>query len=819
MQGRRRARVLPMDRVRARERVGPDGGAPRAASLLCRVVGGAAILLAVLGAALGAGAVTAAAADERGMEMVSPPDKNGNDVIFTYSTIRTALSGDELTFSSPAPFAGAESGPLTVQYVSERTARGWTTRSLSPPSESVGLYSAVGAYGRYMGFTPRLTVGFLQSLQSLSPGAKGGYFNLYARDLASAQYRLVSATTLAIADDPITQPALAGASDDGEHVIFQSMKNLTADATGFSQKLYEGVGGELRMVGQIPVAPATRCGAGGPACVASTGGAIAGSGAQNAPSVTYTERAISTDGARIYFAAPASNGQLYVRQDGIRTVRVSAPAADAPSDTTQPARFWAATPDGRYVFFTSAQKLTHDSMASPFSPSGPDLYRYDAVTGDLIDISVSSTGASAWVGEAANGAGTSNTGGVIGVSDDGRRAYFAANNQIVAGAPNVPGPHLYRWDEGVGVRYIGTSAGSATDDNLIWTQSGPKQSRVTPDGSRMLFLARARLDPDKDNDGHLVAYLYDAASDHVTCISCPRVGPATADASMQPRMSGTGGLLGGESKARTQYRARYLTDDGQRAFIQTAERLVDSDSNGREDVYEWHDGNVRLVTSGRSGTDSYFGDASPDGHDVFVVTRERLVAADQDNNLDVYDARIGGGFPAPERPTPPCSGDTCQGSPNAVPSLRRPATGSILGDGNDQPGRPARFSIVTMSKRQRAKLARTGRATVRVRVSTAGLVVLRSRARVGRRVRVMGVSARRASRAGTLALQMRLSRAGLATLRRRGVLKVRMIVEFSAAADAKSALVRLARARRGAARHKPSASKSGGGREHRGGAA
>jgi len=86
-------------------------------------------------------------------------------------------------------------------------------------------------------------------------------------------------------------------------------------------------------------------------------------------------------------------------------------------------------------------------------------------------------------------------------------------------------------------------------------------------------------------------------------------------------------------------------------------------------------GCLRLISSGRSESDSHFLDASPSGRDVFFSTDERLVRWDTDNNYDLYDARIGGGFQEPPAATPECVGEQCQGN------LAVPPTPSTFGSG------------------------------------------------------------------------------------------------------------------------------------------
>jgi hypothetical protein len=59
---------------------------------------------------------------------------------------------------------------------------------------------------------------------------------------------------------------------------------------------------------------------------------------------------------------------------------------------------------------------------------------------------------------------------------------------------------------------------------------------------------------------------------------------------------------------------------------------------------------------------------------------------DKDEKLDVYDARVGGGFPEGE--TPPCGGEACAGPIAGPPAFPGAASSSFSGPGNAKP-RPA----------------------------------------------------------------------------------------------------------------------------------
>ena len=101
--------------------------------------------------------------------------------------------------------------------------------------------------------------------------------------------------------------------------------------------------------------------------------------------------------------------------------------------------------------------------------------------------------------------------------------------------------------------------------------------------------------------------------------------------------------------------------------------MVATDTNSTAtDVYQWEaegkgscakaGGCISLISSGRSTGGATFVDASADGADVFFITDDSLVARDP-GAIDLYDARVGGGFSEPTPPIP-CEGDACQFLPS-----------------------------------------------------------------------------------------------------------------------------------------------------------
>jgi hypothetical protein len=162
------------------------------------------------------------------------------------------------------------------------------------------------------------------------------------------------------------------------------------------------------------------------------------------------------------------------------------------------------------------------------------------------------------------------------------------------------------------------------------------------------------------------------------CASCNPTGVRPiGPSSIDPIQAGL--LSGGNT-----YLSHQVSDDGSRVFFDSSDALSPRDNDGVQDVYEWANGNARLISTGTDSDRSQFVDASASGNDVFFTTRQQLLPQDGDGGFDLYDARVNGGFPVPSS-TPPCSGDGCKPGAAAPPSSPAQGTSSFSGPGNPKP--------------------------------------------------------------------------------------------------------------------------------------
>jgi hypothetical protein len=151
------------------------------------------------------------------------------------------------------------------------------------------------------------------------------------------------------------------------------------------------------------------------------------------------------------------------------------------------------------------------------------------------------------------------------------------------------------------------------------------------------------------------------------------------------------------------YASRVLSDSG-RLFFDSSDALVPQDVNRREDVYEYEPGGegscpsgqagcVALISSGQGDDDSDFVDASTSGDDVFFTTADRLVPADKDETVDMYDASVCGTegthscFPESSVVAPPCTtADSCRAAQAVQPGVFGPSgSATFSGSGNLRP--------------------------------------------------------------------------------------------------------------------------------------
>ncbi|MGA7704017.1 MAG: hypothetical protein WB998_03870 [Solirubrobacteraceae bacterium] len=652
--------------------------------------------------------------DGRGYEKVSPTANADGDV-YQDVPLQIALAGgwtEQPFLVSPDGNAvaymgdpserggtGAEGPNLGNQYVARRGADGqWETQNVEPPSSGGAERPA------FKGFSSDLTVGFVNSryTPALAPGAPSdGYSQLYAKDLSTGAYTPLITTTpehstqdsFGAAGNPRFTPgkaevAYGGSSADLGHELFMANDALTPNAVdgGVTENnLYDTSGGTTTLVNVLPDG-STEPNAtfGGPAL------AIDRNNGDNYPMLAHD---ISEDGSRIFWT-DLNTGDVYVRendtapQSPLVSGKCSLPTDACTVLVAEGAQYWNATPDGAKVLYTKTGQL----------------YEYDLGSDQTVELSPGKP-----------------VRGVVAASSNLSFVYFVADpDEPIPGAQRGPCEEgqsgsglcdLYVVHVGEPPRFVATLSGK---DNVTQPESfnrfagdwqgslGDTEAEVTSDGAHLLFTSSARPTGYASGSSEQV-FLYDYASEQLNCLSCKQNGePITKKFSAFLPVSSVGTTA-----------ARWMSDDGNRVFFDTLEGLVPQDINEATDVYEWerydsggcHEqvGCIYLLSDGTSPEGAFLIGTSTSGNDVFMTTRGKLVPEDENENIDVYDVRVGSKPPV----TPPqCTGSGCQGVPATPPIFATPPSVSYDGVGNFEASAPKAVAVKQKSLSRAQKLAR-----------------------------------------------------------------------------------------------------------------
>lgn len=158
-----------------------------------------------------------------------------------------------------------------------------------------------------------------------------------------------------------------------------------------------------------------------------------------------------------------------------------------------------------------------------------------------------------------------------------------------------------------------------------------------------------------------------------------------------------------------------MSSDGAYVFFTSEDGLTPQAEAGVNNVYEYHNGRVSLISDGHDSATTLgrpavrlFG-TDESGQDVYFTTGDRLLPQDTDTQVDIYDARINGGFP-PQPSEPACADDACQGALAGGLSQSSSLTSSSTGEGTLVAGSgkqaTERSSVRPKKKRGNAKKKR-----------------------------------------------------------------------------------------------------------------
>jgi len=616
-------------------------------------------IAAIAAAGLAIGAAPAFALPEGyHYELVSPPDKNDGDVgagLFVGNYFASP-DGNHLAYNALGGFGDAGQNTVTGSYAASRGTESWSSTSLMLnmlPASILGVFTAPAISND---FSTALTTTNLNQETGDQALGFGGF--TYMLDVATRDADLFSVPA---PNDPqqnatynISNEQLVG-NDDFSRIVYTAGVDLLDDGlspTASRVFLYDN--GNRSLVSVLPNGDPTV-------------GQLA----------LVHRRPVSADFSVAYFNGTQSPNQGLYRRDiaAGETARVNADERSGGDPLpAAAATFVGASADGEIAYFISNQQLVDED-----EDTSNDLYRYDHSQAEGSRLTLISVDEELDDGQAVVQAGH-------GVSADGETVLFTASNQLVPGEPTGPGNKLYAYTDGE-LRYVSPSTLSGTQDRF---------SKLAENGETFVFLSSAAGITPEDNGGLAQVYVYDIVEDEVHCASCRPDGPNEHPASIFESPNLTNNLV-------TAAASRRVVSTEGHVFFHTLEALLPQDTNNKIDVYVWQDGELDLISTGRSTDHSWFLDASVDGSTVFFSTREQLSNWDWDNRIDAYAARTGEALPEPPEPVEPCTGDDCQGPPPLPKPFEVPSS-NVEGPGNPDPA-PVNCTPAERKANQLAKKA------------------------------------------------------------------------------------------------------------------
>jgi hypothetical protein len=634
--------------------------------------------------------------DCRAYEMVTPPYKQG----FRVEPLATGEDGLRVAGGSLGNFAGTESDAVNLAYFNNglgslalggyytfsRGESGWTTAA-------VGLPVSRYIYPDTFQFNPDLTESLSvavppaqrQAVESAGRTFPANYpSSFYVRDANGpvAEVGPVAPLSVSPSQEDHTYFFFAGASADLSHVLFGLTEDLwPGDETeAGANSLYEYVGAG----NAAPLLVGVSGGPGSTSLIGTCGTELGSQAFRGTAPEGNTRGAVSSNGAIVYFTALACGqsppvSEIFARVDGgqpdAHTVAISEPstedcsACDTEAAALASASFVAGSSDGSKVFFTTTQPLLGADISD-------NLYEYDSdnEAGQRI---VRVSGGDPTVVDPV--AGVEN---VLSVSRDGSHVYFTASG-VLTEIPNSLGEkarpgqsnlYLYERDSqypngrtvfilpSAVTRPVNPGGGSLREEIDEGTFEIPIEApevSVSQNGRFLVFGSYAHLTTDTLGPAEQ-GFEYDSQTGDFVRITIGQNG-----------FNDDGNAMS-EVATESIFHKMMVANDGA-VFFQSTNSLVPQAVSGQPELYEYREGNVSLISDGQSTSGSNLVSITASGGDVFFETQDRLVPRDTDDQSDIYDARVDGGFSEPP-PPPPCEGDACQGALGGAPVLLSPGS-------------------------------------------------------------------------------------------------------------------------------------------------
>jgi hypothetical protein len=394
--------------------------------------------------------------------------------------------------------------------------------------------------------------------------------------------------------------------------------------------------------------------------------------------------------------------------------------------TVNPAH--AMSPDGRrllwsdgttlyqYVDGRGSKALTHGKYVDA-SPDGTRIYYIE--NGHIYSLNVDS-------GTTHDLTGAAEVQGAVAVAETGERIYYVAKAALDAEAsplgerPMTGANNLYvtRMDAAgapVGTRLVARLSDSAGDEGIWGFDPDSRPAAGAPNGAVLAFASSMPL-TGQATSGVRQLFVYDDRAGALVCPSCMSGAQSpSATAGVNGRIN-AGGL---EITPEGWGGKRIVAEDGT-VFFDTPTALLPEDRNVSRDVYEYRNGQLRMLTAGKDGEGpSALVGASRDGTTVFVAAPTPFTSEDTEAGFYKFWAvRVGGGF-ASRTPAPECEGVGCEGVVQPPPAVSGTASRTFFGAGNvSERGVRAALRVKALAPDRR------GGIRLRVTVASAGRITV-----------------------------------------------------------------------------------------------
>ena len=677
--------------------------------------------------------------DNRAYEMVTPPHKNAALIgdVFLGLEPQIADNGSRLIMSTVQCFGQAQSCPAVeakvgTPYEFTRTSSGWQNTPLAPPASQFAnnsVWSVDAEAGT--------------SIFSMPPPSSWEY-RWYGRAANGTFAEIGPTAPPGTLGQAIVGSITVHATADLSHLVYVDEPRWPFDGTKRFQEnaAYEYVGGG----NSAPLLVGVTGGHGSTDLISECGTQLGHEGADY--------NVMSADGSKVFFVAQRANqepcpsgtganagipvpaDELFARIHESQTVPLSirsplecGAASGCLGSPPGDASYVGASSDGSKVVFQDTQQLTDNASEAPEGTaagtrcatvpgSGCNLYLYDFANPPGRNLTAISAGDTSGEGPRLQG--------VISISPDGSHVYFIARGVLTAvpnsrgQTPRNGGENMYVYERDAAypagrVAFIATvpEADNEIDANAEWT-SRSFTDNVTQEGRFLVFRSRGNLTADDSSTtGSAQVFRYDAQTAQLTRISVGENGfndngNANPGNAFFPAPTA-------ETPARTD---PTMSADGSYVFFDSPTGLTPGASNNvrisgeensgdppyAENVYEWHEGQVHLISDGR---DTAASTAKPceerkstvcllgtdaTGKDVFFSTADQLVPEDGDTAMDVYDARVCTASEPCIKPTAtpvPCEGEACHGPGSETPPVSSAGSATFSGPGNPPPATKA----------------------------------------------------------------------------------------------------------------------------------